>query len=187
MLQYGESFLTSSILLVLAIVLGPSAVVIVPMLRRFFLKPAIGEITPQWLQEYSPDRYRSMANLLANDDFSFLLRQPGFELKLYRKLRRERLAIFRQYLDRLVLDFRRLHLTARMLTAQNRQDSTEIAQKLFKLQLHFNLALIRTEFEYSLCRYGLATVHVQRLIEPLRSLSEALPGYASPSYSLATQ
>jgi len=179
--------LTSSILLVLAIVLGPSAVVLVPMLRRFFFKQAIGEITPQWLEEYSPDRYRSMANLLANDDFSFLLRQPGFELKLYRKLRRERLAIFRQYLDRLVLDFRRLHLTARMLTAQNREDSTEIAQRLFKLQLDFNLALMRTEFEYSLCRYGLATVHVQRLIEPLRSLSEALPGYASPSYSLATQ
>jgi len=173
--------LTSSILLVLAIVLGPSAVVLVPMLRRFFFKQAIGEITPQWLEEYSPDRYRSMANLLANDDFSFLLRQPGFELKLYRKLRRERLAIFRQYLDRLV------HLTARMLTAQNREDSTEIAQRLFKLQLDFNLALMRTEFEYSLCRYGLATVHVQRLIEPLRSLSEALPGYASPSYSLATQ
>src|SRR5580658_3699026 len=187
MLQYGDSYLTSSILLVLAIVLGTSAVVIVPMLRRLFLKPAIGEITPQWLEEYSPERYRSMANLLANDDFSFLVRQPGFELKLYRKLRRERLAIFRQYLDRLVLDFRRLHLTARMLTAQNCEDSTEIAQKLFKLQLHFNLALIRTEFEYSLCRYGLATVHVQRLIEPLRSLSEALPGYASPSYSLAAQ
>jgi hypothetical protein len=179
--------LTSSILLVLAIVLGTSAVVIVPMLRRLFLKPAIGEITPQWLEEYSPERYRSMANLLANDDFSFLMRQPGFELSLYRKLRRERLAIFRQYLDRLVLDFRRLHLTARLLTAQNSEDSTDVAQKLLKLQWHFNLALIRTEFEYSLCRFGLATVHVQRLIEPLRSLSEALPGYASPSFSMATQ
>jgi len=179
--------LTSSILFVLAIVLGASAVVIVPMLRRLFLKPAIGEITPQWLEEYSPERYRSMANLLANDDFSFLLRQPGFELSLYRKLRRERLAIFRQYLDRLVVDFRRLHLTARLLSAQNSEDSSDVAQKLFKLQWHFHLALVRTEFEYSLCRYGLATVHVQRLIEPLRSLSEALPGYASPSFSMATQ
>lgn len=187
MLQYGDSYLTSSILLAVAIVLGSSAVVIVPMLWRLFLKPAIGEITPQWLEEYSPERYRSMANLLANDDFSFLLRQPGFELSLYRKLRRERLAIFRQYLDRLVLDFRRLHMTARLLTAQNTEDSSEVAQTLFKLQLQFNLALLRTEFEYSMCRYGLATVHVQRLIEPLRSLSEALPGYASPSYSLATQ
>lgn len=187
MLQYGDSYLTSSMLLVLAIVVGSSAVVIVPMLWRLFLKPAIGEVTPQWLEEYSPERYRSMANLLANDDFSFLLRQPGFELSLYRKLRRERLAIFRQYLDRLVLDFRRLHLTARLLSAQNREDSSDVAQKLFKLQLHFNLALIRTEFEYSLCRYGLATVHVQRLIEPLRSLSEALPGYASPAFSMATQ
>jgi hypothetical protein len=177
--------LTVSILLGLAIVVGPSAFVIVPTIRRLFLKPAIREITPQWLEEFSPDRYRSMASLLANDDFAFLLRQPGFELKLYRKLRRERLAIFRQYLDRLVLDFRRLHMTARMLAAQNSEDSTEPTQALFKLQWSFNLALVRTEFEYSLCRFGLAAVHVQRLIEPLRSLSEALPGYALPSYSAA--
>jgi len=173
------------VLLILAVVLVPSAIVIVPMLRRLFLKPSIGEITPQWLEEFSPDRYRSMANLLANDDFSFLVRQPGFELKLYRKLRRERLAIFRQYLDRLVLDFKRLHITARVLAAQNSEDSTTLTQQLFKMQYQFNLALIRTEFEYSLCRFGLAAVHVQRLIEPLRSLSEALPGYASPSYSAA--
>lgn len=177
--------MTGSLLLILAVVIVPSALVIVPTMRRLFLKPSIGEITPQWLEEFSPDRYRSMANLLANDDFSFLVRQPGFELKLYRKLRRERLAIFRQYLDRLVLDFRRLHTTARMLAAQNSEDSTMLAQQLFKLQYRFNLALIRTEFEYSLCRFGLAAVHVQRLIQPLRSLSESLPGYASPSYSAA--
>jgi hypothetical protein len=177
--------LTVSIFLGVAIVLAPCALLVVSTMRRLFLKPANGEITPQWLEEFSPDRYRSMANLLANDDFAFLLRQPGFELKLYRKLRRERLAIFRQYLDRLVLDFRRLHMTARLLAAQNSEDSTELTQSLFKLQWRFNIALMRTEFEYSLCRLGLAAVHVQRLIEPLRSLSEALPGYASPSYSAA--
>jgi hypothetical protein len=185
MLLLGDSFLTGSILVVLAIVVGASALVIVPTMRRLFLKPAIGVITPEWLEEFSPDRYRSMANLLANDDFSFLMRQPGFELKLYRKLRRERLAIFRQYLDRLVMDFKRLHKTARILAAET-PDSSENAKMLFKLQWQFNLALLRTEFEYSLCRYGLAAVHVQRLIEPLRSLSEvALPGFASASYSAA--
>jgi hypothetical protein len=177
--------LTVTLLVGLAVVLGPSAFVIVPMMRRLFVKPAFSEITPQWLQEFSPDRYRSMANLLANDDFAFLSRQPGFELKLYRKLRRERLAIFRQYLDRLVLDFRRLHVTARLLAARNSEDASELSQELFKLQWRFNLALIRTEFEYSLCRLGLTAVHVQRLIEPLRSLSESLPRYASPSYSMA--
>lgn len=100
-----------------------------------------------------------MASLLANDDFAALARQPGFELGPYRRLRRERLAIFRQHLDRLVLDFRRLHRTARLLVAQNSEDSTELAQALFKLQCRFNLALIRTEFGYSLCRLGLAVGH----------------------------
>ena len=127
MLQYGDSYLTSSMLLVLAVVVGSSALVIAPMLWRLFLKPAIGEVTPQWLEEYSPERYRSMANLLANDDFSFLLRQPGFELSLYRKLRRERLAIFRQYLDRLVLDFRRLHLDRYSLSRPSRPSSRATA------------------------------------------------------------
>jgi hypothetical protein len=97
-----------------------------------------------------------MANLLANEDLAPLLQQPGFKLGPYRELRRERLAIFRQHLDRLVLDFRRLHRTARLLVAQNSEESTELAQALFKLQWRFNLALIRTEFEYSLRRLGLA-------------------------------
>lgn len=154
-------------------------------MRRIFLKPEVKEITPQWLEEFSPDRYRSMANLLANDDFVFLSRQPGFDLSLYRKLRRERLAIFRQYLDRLVLDFKRLHLTARLLAAESQQESSDTVAKLFRLQWQFNLALMQTEFEYTLCRFGLAAVHVQRLITPLNALSEGLPRFRSAAGAFA--
>lgn len=170
----------------LAIVLGPSAFVILSVMRRIFLKTEIKEITPEWLEEFSPDRYRSMASLLANDDFVFLSRQPGFDLSLYRKLRRERLAIFRQYLDRLVMDFKRLHLTARLLTAESEVESSEVAARLFRIQWQFNLALIQTEFEYTLCRFGLAAVNVQRLITPLNALSAGLPSFRSAAGAFAS-
>lgn len=169
--------MTATVVVGLAIVLGPSALVIALAMRRIFQKTALSEITPQWLEEFSPDRYRCMASLLSSDDFVFLSRQPGFDLSLYRKLRRERLAIFRQYLDRLVLDFGRLHLAARVLAAQNSEDSSEMAAKLFRLQWCFNVALLQTECEFALCRLGIAAVHVQRLIVPLRRLSEDLPAF----------
>jgi len=57
------------------------------------------EITPEWLENFSTSVYHPMEGLLADEDFRFLSRQPGFDLSLYRKLRRERLRIFRQYLN----------------------------------------------------------------------------------------
>lgn len=177
--------MTTTLLLGLAIVLGPSALVILSVMRRIFFRPEVKEITSEWLEQFSPDRYRSMASLLANDDFAFLSRQPGFDLSLYRKLRRERLAIFRQYLDRLVMDFERLHLMARLLAAESPEESSDLVAMLFRLQWQFKAALMKTEFEYLLCRFGLATVHVQRLITPLYSLSEGISSLRLATDSLA--
>lgn len=167
----------------LSIVLGLGLSATVPVLRRLYRKPLLDEITPEWLESFSLDRYRSMSSLLSNDDFAFLSRQPGFDLSLYRKLRRERLAIFRQYLDRLIIDFNRLHVTARALVASSPQDSSEIATKLIAVQFQFCKAVLRTELSYRLCRLGLCTVNVQLLLEPLQALSEQLTELAVPDFA----
>ncbi len=164
----------------LSIVLGLGLGATVPVLRRLYRKPLLDEITPEWLEGFSLDRYRSMSSLLSDDDFAFLSRQPGFDLSLYKKLRRERLAIFRQYLDRLIIDFNRLHVTARALVAQSQQDSSEIATKLISVQFEFYRAVFRTELSYHLCRLGLCTVDVQLLLAPLQALSEQLTELAVP-------
>ena len=172
-----------SLYIALTIVLGLGLGATVPVLRRLYRKPLPDEITPEWLESFSLDRYRSMSSLLGDDDFAFLSRQPGFDLSLYKKLRRERLAIFRQYLDRLVIDFNRLHVTARALVARNSEDSSGVATKLIRLQFDFSKAVFRTELSYRLCRLGLCTVDVQLLLEPLKALSEELTVLAVPDFA----
>lgn len=157
--------------------------VIVPVLRRLYRKPLAEEITPEWLESFSLDRYRSMSSLLSNDDFAFLSRQPGFDLSLYKKLRRERLAIFRQYLDRLIVDFNRLHLTARAMVARNPQDCSDVAANLMRLQFQFSKAVLRTELSYNLFRLRICTVNVAVLLGPLASMSEQLNQLAVPDFA----
>ncbi len=171
------------LLIVLFAAFGLGLCAIVPVLRRLYRKPSLDEITPEWLESFSLDRYRSMSSLLSDDDFEFLSRQPGFDLSLYKKLRRERLAIFRQYLDRLITDFNRLHLTARSLVAQHPQDCSDVAAKLIRLQFEFSLAVFRTELSYKLCRLGVCTVDVAVLLGPLQGMSEQLTQLAVPDFA----
>jgi hypothetical protein len=171
------------LLIVLCAALGLGLCAIAPVLRRLYRKPLLDEITPEWLESFSLDRYRSMSSLLSDDDFEFLSRQPGFDLSLYKKLRRERLAIFRQYLDRLIVDFNRLHLTARSFVAQNPQDSSDAAAKLIRLQFDFSKAVLRTELSYKLCRLGICTVDVTVLLGPLQSLTEQVTQLAVPDFA----
>jgi hypothetical protein len=175
--------LVIALYIALSIILGLGLGATVPVLRRLYRKPHLDEITPEWLEGFSLDRYRSMSSLLSVDDFAFLSRQPGFDLSLYKKLRRERLAIFRQYLDRLISDFNRLHVTARALVVSSPKDSSEIAAKLIAVQFEFYKAVFRTEFSYRLCCLGLCTVDVKFLLEPLQALSEQLTELAVPEFS----
>jgi hypothetical protein len=175
--------LTILLYFALAVAFGLGVGAAVPVLRRLHRKPLLDEITPEWLESFSLDRYRSMSSLLSNDDFAFLSRQPGFDLSLYKKLRRERLAIFRQYLDRLIVDFNRLHVTARALVASSQQDSSEIAGKLIGVQFDFYKAVFRTELSYRLCCLGVSTVDVRVVLAPLEALSEQLSELAVPNFA----
>ncbi len=166
-------------------VLVLTVAVATPILGRLFAQPSVEEITPEWLKSFSLDRYRAMSGLLADDDFAFLSRQPGFDLSLYKKLRRERLQIFRQYFNRLIVDFNRLHFTARALVARNHQDSSDLAALLFQSQMRFYAAVLRAECSYVFCRFGLRAPNVQALLEPLQALSEQIAGLAVPSLAPA--
>jgi len=83
----------------------------------------------------------------------------------------------------LVIDFNRLHVTARALVARNSEDSSGVATKLIRLQFDFSKAVFRTELSYRLCRLGLCTVDVQLLLEPLKALSEELTVLAVPDFA----
>lgn len=153
---------------------------IAPVLRRLFKTTSLDDVTPEWLESFSVDRYRPMAGLLSNEDFAFLSRQPGFDPSLYKKLRRERLSIFDQYLQRLILDFNKLHATARFLVARSQVDQSELAAKLIRLQWSFRTEVLKVQLHFLLCRIGVGTVDVQAVIVRLEQMSDQLSALSLP-------
>jgi hypothetical protein len=153
---------------------------ITPVLCRLFKTTSLDDVTPEWLESFSVDRYRPMAGLLSNEDFAFLSRQPGFDPSLYKKLRRERLSIFNQYLQRLILDFNKLHVTARFLVARSSVDQSELAAKLIRLQWAFRVEVLRVQLRFLLCRIGVGAVEVQAVIVRLEQMSDQLSALSLP-------
>ena len=153
---------------------------VVPVLARLFRRCRMETITPEWLENFSPSSYYPMERLLNDEDFQFLSRQPGFDLSLYRKLRRDRLRIFRQYFNRLISDFNRLHTIARLSLAQSQGDHSELMYRLVALKLRFSISVLRIEFTYVWCRLGLQSLSVTAAIAKLEEMSAFLNSIAGP-------
>jgi hypothetical protein len=151
--------------------LGLCSLVIVPTILRLLRASGAEEISPEWLENFSVKAYAPMEHLLGDEDFRFLSRQPGFDLKLYRKLRKERLAIFKQYLYRMIVDFNRLHLVARLTIAQSQEDQSELLARLVTLKMRFYLAVLRAQCCYWLAYFNVRTVTVRFLTAELEALS----------------
>ena len=164
-----------TVLLILSFgVLALAFVLIAPVTVRLLQRCRPEEITPEWLENFSPATYYPMQNLLSNDDFRFLAGQPGFDLSLYRKLRRDRLIIFRQYLGRLIGDFNRLHTIARLIVARSQHDRSDLVARLFKLKLQFMVAVIQAEMSYLLCLLGFRLLYVRTTIARLEDMNSEL-------------
>ena len=161
------------------VILGVSLVLIAPVLARLFRRCEISEITPEWLESFSVSAYHPMQGLLSDEDFRFLARQPGFDFALYRKLRRERLLIFRQYLNRLVSDFNRLHAVARAMIARGQEDRSDLMVRLLRLKIRFILAVVGSEISYLCCRAGIGKLVVHGMIARLEEMSAELNGLAA--------
>lgn len=158
------------------VVLGVSLVLVAPVLARLFRRCEVSDITPEWLESFSVASYHPMQGLLSEEDFRFLARQPGFDFSLYRKLRKERLLIFRQYLSRLISDFNRLHTVARMSIARGQEDRSDLIMRLFRLKLRFSLAVVHSEISYFCCCIGIGNLAVQSMIARLEEMSMELTG-----------
>lgn len=150
------------------------ALFVVPIIVRLLRCGTGDEITPEWLENFSTAAYFPMAGLLSDEDFRFLSRQPGFDFLLYRKLRRDRLRIFRQYLNRLIGDFNRLHKVARLFVAQSQEDHSALLGRLIVLRVKFAFSVLRVEAAYLCCRFGFRSMVVSGLIARLDEMSGQL-------------
>lgn len=169
-----------SVLVLMPLLLGGvSLALILPVVLKLCKKCAIEDITPEWLESFSPSTYYPMQGLLAEEDFKFLCRQPGFDLSLYRKLRRDRLHIFQQYLNRLIIDFNRLHTAARAILASSPEDCSDLVTRLIWLKVRFAVTVFRVEVNYALCTVGFRPVAAGALISRLEEMSTQLTAIAS--------
>ncbi len=158
-------------LLLLAVVFACLA----PVLMRLFRQCHLTDITPEWLESFSPSSYHAMEMLLAEDDFNFLVRQPGFETSIGKKLRQDRVRIFRQYLNRLIADFNRLHVYARYRISQNREtDQSALLSQLIRLRIRFSLTVMRLELSLALAYFGFQPRLVSRVIAQLSEMNACL-------------
>ena len=166
-------------LAICALSLGLVAPILIQLCRRC----RIEEITPEWLESFSPALYYPMQGLLADEDFRFLSRQPGFDFSLYRKLRRERLHIFRQYLNRLIVDFNRLHSAARVLVAHGHEDRSNLVTQLIVLKIRFSGAVLQAQISYFFCSIGIGSLAARAAIARLEEMSTQLSSISATQFA----
>lgn len=171
--------MTSLVVITPLILFGLCLAFALPVVARLSRRCRSEEITPEWLQNFSAATYYPMQRLLSEEDFNFLSRQPGFDFSLYRKLRRERLHIFGQYLNRLILDFNRLHAVARLLLAGSEEDHSDLALRLVWLKFRFSVAVLQTEANYLLCYLGYRSLPVRALIGRLEEMNAHVTALAA--------
>lgn len=158
----------------------------VPILLRLFRPSQVSELTVEWLESFHVACYAPMKGLLGSEDFEFLATQPGYSPALLRKLRRERLRIFRQYLDRMIVDFNRLYKLASLMIGQSSTDQSAVYSRLLKLRLNFGLAIMRVEISYTIARIGTRPAGVEALLQTLDAMSSQLAELSFSPSSLLT-
>ena len=132
--------------------------------------------TAEWISELSVERYRPMLRLLDDSDLEFLWRQPGFDRRMARRLRRQRCHIFRSYLNSLADDFRKMCGTLRILMVNSAIDRPDLGAALTRRQTEFRLCMLRARWRLLLYRWGSGCVDIDSLMKLFENLCGELQG-----------
>lgn len=151
-----------------ALVLLACAVALV--LRQIFSRDRL-PITTEWIGELSADRYRPMIRLLDEDELRFLRSQPGFTSGMESRVRSERCAIFRGYLESLQSDFRRTCTALKLVMAHSESDRPDLASKLLKAQMDFAAGVAVIQVQLAFYRFGIGRVDVGGLVRLFDGMS----------------
>jgi hypothetical protein len=158
--------------LVPVLILVPVLAFLLPVLTRLMRASQPSEFTADWFENFQVAVYAPMQGLLAQDDFLFLSRQPGFDPLLVKKLRRDRLRIFREYMNRLIVDYNRLHTLAYFVISQSTEDQSVLFTHLLSMRFRFWLATVQVEFRYALCYFGANSISLAEILTQVDSLSK---------------
>lgn len=146
------------------------------LLLRRLTEPGVGQEDIQRIEGFSVATYGPMARLLLEEDAEFLRSQPGYEPGLERKLRKQRVMIFRAYLRSLGKDFSALHRAARTLVAHAPDDQPELASQIFRQGLLFwsGMAMVHVNLVLYAWNLSSTVVRVQNLVEATRRMQSQM-------------
>ncbi len=159
------------------------AVVLLLYCQHRSVRRHAASVNRHWLYQLSADRYRPMLRLLDEQDFSRLRNQPGFTPDMVKRVRLQRLQIFRQYLASLNLDFQHVVQALKVVMAESPQDRPDLARVLVRIQILFALGMLRVRLRLVLYRWGLAKVDISPLIGKFDLVREGLRALAPAGYS----
>ncbi|MDQ1471416.1 MAG: hypothetical protein QOJ99_2896 [Bryobacterales bacterium] len=119
------------------------------------------------------NRYQPMLRLLSPDDEVLV----SANRSLAKKLKKQRMQIFREYLSCLSADYGRLLAGVRSAMASSGIDRPDLAAAVAKNEALFALALCRVEYRLFLHSLGLSTVDVSGLVESIAVLRSQVSAF----------
>lgn len=138
------------------------------------------EVTPDWLDSFSPESYAPMERLLDKKDIEFLASQAGYNTKIAKRLMAERRKIFASYLSYLVRDFNQLMNVGKLMVVFSTEDRQEFARRLFRQQVRFYARVCLVRLQLALYPLGWTTVDAHRLVSALEAMRTQVQLLASP-------
>ena len=116
------------------------------------------------------NRYEPMIRLLSSEDAALVAANPA----LARRLKKQRIEIFRGYLKNLSSDYGCLLAALRLSIVNSAMDRPDLSAALAKNQTLFAMAICRIEYRLLLTRLGVGTVDVTGLVEAISALQSQL-------------
>src|SRR5258708_28812752 len=98
-----------------------------------------------WLDQFSTATYQPMKRLLGTQDYRVLESLPGYEPRIARRLRRQRVGIFQSYLRAMIWDFHRLLNAAQYITLCSPGNQSALAGALWRFRVRFYASVIAAE------------------------------------------
>lgn len=137
------------------------------------------DVTAEWLDGFSVERYAPMQRLLNRSDLSFLAAQKGYRPQIAKRLMAEHRRIFRSYLGYLVQDFNQLVGIGKLMVVYSTEDREQMARQILHQQLRFYCAVCAVWLQVALYPMVWTAVDSQSLVRAVGSLRDQVQSIAS--------
>jgi hypothetical protein len=142
--------------------------------------------SPRTQEPFSRERYRAMERLLDEADGKFISSHPGCTRQIEKQFRKQRIRIFRAYLQLLSTDFHRVCKALKYYMAACRVDRSDLAALVIKEQFRFAVSLACVEFKLTVYATGWSGMDASRLMRSVDAMRERMQSLAAlPKPTLA--